>query len=31
MWNSANFAFSLCPMLSVGAMEAIAAHGYVEM
>ena len=31
MWNSANFAFSLCPMLSVGAMEAIAAHGSDEL
>jgi alkylation response protein AidB-like acyl-CoA dehydrogenase len=31
MWNSANFAFSLCPMLSVGAMEAIAAHGSEEL
>lgn len=27
MLNGANFAFALCPMLSVGAMEAIAAHG----
>jgi acyl-CoA dehydrogenase len=31
MWNSANFAFSLCPMLSGGAMEAIAAHGSDEL
>lgn len=26
MWNSANMAFALCPMLSAGAIEAIEAH-----
>jgi len=27
MWGSANLAFSLCPLLTQGAVEAIAAHG----
>ena len=27
MWNSANMAFSLCPLLTTGAVEAIRAHG----
>ncbi len=27
MWNSANMAFALCPMLTQGAIEAIAHHG----
>ena len=27
MWSSANLAFSLCPMLSVGAAEVLAVHG----
>ena len=27
MWNSANMAFALCPLLTAGAMEAIKAHG----
>ena len=27
MWNSANMAFSLCPLLSGGAIDALAAHG----
>ncbi len=27
MWGSANLAFSLCPLLTQGAIEAIAAHG----
>ena len=27
MWNSANLGFSLCPLLTAGAVEAIAAHG----
>ncbi len=27
MWNSANMAFSLCPLLTVGAVEAIHVHG----
>ncbi len=31
MWNASNFAFALCPMLSGGAMEAIAAHGSEEL
>jgi acyl-CoA dehydrogenase len=26
MWNSANMAFALCPLLTAGAMEAIRAH-----
>ncbi len=30
MWNSANIAFGLCPILSQGAVEAIAAHGTDE-
>jgi alkylation response protein AidB-like acyl-CoA dehydrogenase len=31
MWNSANMAFALCPMLSAGAIEAIEAHGSAEL
>ena len=27
MWNSANLAFALCPMLSMGAIEALMKHG----
>ena len=27
MWNSANMAFSLCPLLTAGAVEAVHAHG----
>ncbi len=27
LWNSANMGFSLCPLLTVGAVEAIGAHG----
>ena len=30
MWNSANMGFALCPLLNVGAVEAIAAHGTAE-
>jgi alkylation response protein AidB-like acyl-CoA dehydrogenase len=30
MWDSANTAWSLCPMLTVGAIEAISAHGTAE-
>jgi alkylation response protein AidB-like acyl-CoA dehydrogenase len=30
MWNSANLAFALCPLLNNGAIEAIAAHGSEE-
>jgi alkylation response protein AidB-like acyl-CoA dehydrogenase len=30
MWNSANLAFALCPLLNNGAIEAIAAHGSDE-
>ncbi len=30
MWNSANMGFALCPLLNVGAVEAIAAHGTDE-
>ena len=30
MWDSASTAWSLCPMLTVGAIEAIAAHGTEE-
>ena len=29
--NAANFAFALCPMLGLGAIEAIAAHGSDEL
>jgi 3-(methylthio)propanoyl-CoA dehydrogenase len=31
MWNSANMAFALCPMLTAGAMEAINAHASDEL
>lgn len=27
MWNSANMSFGLCPMLNMGAIEALEAHG----
>ena len=27
MWNSANLAFGLCPLLSIGAIHALEAHG----
>ena len=27
MWNAANMSFALCPLLTIGAMEAIKAHG----
>ena len=30
MWDAANTAWSLCPMLTVGAIEAISAHGTAE-
>ncbi len=30
MWGSANLAFSLCPLLTQGAIEAIAAHGSAQ-
>ena len=30
MWNSANMGFALCPLLNVGAVEALAAHGAAE-
>jgi 3-(methylthio)propanoyl-CoA dehydrogenase len=30
MWNSANMGFALCPLLNVGAVEALAAHGTKE-
>ncbi|HEX6842951.1 MAG TPA: acyl-CoA dehydrogenase family protein, partial [Stellaceae bacterium] len=30
MWNSANMGFALCPLLNVGAVEALAAHGTQE-
>jgi len=30
MWNSANLAFALCPLLNNGAIEALAAHGSEE-
>ncbi|WP_373086914.1 acyl-CoA dehydrogenase, partial [Sneathiella sp.] len=30
MWNSANLAFSLCPLLTQGAIESILAHGTAE-
>ncbi|MDR3524288.1 MAG: acyl-CoA dehydrogenase C-terminal domain-containing protein [Acetobacteraceae bacterium] len=31
MWNAANMAFALCPMLTSGAMEAIRAHASDEL
>ena len=31
MWNSANMAFALCPLLTAGAMEAIKAHASSEL
>jgi 3-(methylthio)propanoyl-CoA dehydrogenase len=31
MWNAANMSFALCPMLTAGAMEAIAAHASDEL
>jgi acyl-CoA dehydrogenase len=31
MWNSANLAFSLCPLLTLGATEAIAHHASEEL
>jgi 3-(methylthio)propanoyl-CoA dehydrogenase len=30
MWNSANMSFALCPLLNVGAVEALTAHGSPE-
>jgi alkylation response protein AidB-like acyl-CoA dehydrogenase len=30
MWNGANMSFALCPMLTIGAMEALKAHGSAE-
>ncbi|MEM8983387.1 MAG: acyl-CoA dehydrogenase family protein, partial [Pseudomonadota bacterium] len=31
MWNSANLSFALCPMLSMGAIEALIAHGDADL
>lgn len=31
MWQSANLAWSLCPLLTVGAIEAVKAHGTPEL
>mgnify|MGYP003975934433 FL=1 len=31
LWNSANMVFSLCPMLTQGAIDAIGAHGSDEL
>ncbi len=31
MWNSASMAFGLCPLLTVGAVEALTAHGSEEL
>ncbi|MBL8473872.1 MAG: acyl-CoA dehydrogenase [Rhodocyclaceae bacterium] len=31
MWKSANMAFALCPMLTMGAVEAVAHHGSDEL
>jgi acyl-CoA dehydrogenase len=31
MWNAANMSFALCPLLTIGAMEAIKAHGSDEL
>ncbi len=30
MWNSANMGFALCPLLNIGAVEALTAHGSPE-
>jgi 3-(methylthio)propanoyl-CoA dehydrogenase len=30
MWNAANMGFALCPLLNVGAVEALTAHGTEE-
>src|ERR1700756_3412193 len=30
MWNSANMAFALCPLLTIGAIEALQRHGTRE-
>jgi 3-(methylthio)propanoyl-CoA dehydrogenase len=30
MWNAANMSFALCPLLNVGAVEAISTHGSEE-
>ena len=30
MWQSSNMAFALCPLLTISAIEALAAHGTVE-
>jgi 3-(methylthio)propanoyl-CoA dehydrogenase len=30
MWNSANMGFALCPLLTIGAVEALAVHGTAE-
>src|SRR6202011_3838587 len=30
MWNSANMGFALCPLLNVGAVEALTTHGSAE-
>jgi alkylation response protein AidB-like acyl-CoA dehydrogenase len=30
MWNAANMSFALCPLLNVGAVEALTAHGSSE-
>lgn len=31
MWNAANLAFSLCPLLTAGAIEAVTKHGSDEL
>jgi len=31
MWNSANMGFALCPLLNVGAVEAVSTHGAPEL
>lgn len=31
MWNGANLAFGLCPLLTAGGVEALAAHGSDEL
>lgn len=31
MWNSANMAFGLCPLLTIGAVEALHTHGSDEL
>ncbi len=31
IWSAANLAFGLCPLLTLGAIEALSAHGSPEL